>query len=31
MADGTVEDDARAAKMDEWVIWETEERNPLGG
>jgi len=30
MADGTMEDDARAAKMDEWVIWETEERDPQG-
>jgi len=26
MADGTDEDGARAAKMDEWVIWEVGER-----
>jgi hypothetical protein len=25
MADGTDEDGARAAKMDEWVVWEAEE------
>jgi hypothetical protein len=30
MADGTDEDDARAAKMDEWVVWETVERAPRG-
>jgi hypothetical protein len=26
VADGTDEDGARAAKMDEWVVWETVER-----
>jgi hypothetical protein len=26
MADGTDEDGARAARMDEWVVWEAEER-----
>jgi hypothetical protein len=26
IADGTDEDDAHAAKMDEWVVWETVER-----
>jgi hypothetical protein len=25
MADGTDEDGARAARMDEWVVWEAEE------
>jgi len=26
-----VEDDARTAKMDEWVIWGTEKKEPLRG
>jgi len=26
VADGTDEDVARAAKMDEWIVWEVEER-----
>jgi hypothetical protein len=26
VADGTDEDGARAARMDEWVVWETVER-----
>jgi hypothetical protein len=31
MADGTDEDGARAARIDEWVAWETEERVAPGG
>jgi hypothetical protein len=32
MADGTDEDGARAAKMDEWVVWDVTERTaPRGG
>jgi len=32
MADGTDEDGARAAKMDEWVVWESGENiAPRGG
>jgi hypothetical protein len=30
MADGTDEDGAYAARMDEWVAWETVEGQPLG-
>jgi hypothetical protein len=30
VADGTDEDGARAARMDEWVVWETVERTALG-
>jgi len=30
MADGTDEDGARAAGMDEWVVWEAEERIASG-
>jgi hypothetical protein len=30
VADGTDEDGAHAAKMDEWVAWGTVERRPLG-
>jgi hypothetical protein len=26
VADGTDEDGARAATMDEWIVWEAEER-----
>ena len=26
MADGTDEDGARAAALDEWIVWEAEER-----
>jgi hypothetical protein len=29
--DGTDEDGARAARMDEWIVWETVERVALGG
>jgi hypothetical protein len=31
MADGTDEDDARVARMDEWVVWETMEKAPPWG
>jgi hypothetical protein len=31
MEDGTDEDSARAAKMDEWVVWEAEERSAPRG
>jgi hypothetical protein len=31
MADGTDEDGARAARMDEWVVWEAEGRVAPGG
>jgi len=31
MADGTDEDGAHAAKMDEWIAWETEEVEDRGG
>jgi len=31
MADGTDEDGAHAAKMDEWIAWETEEVEERGG
>jgi len=31
MADGTDEDGAHAAKMDEWVAWESEEAEERGG
>jgi len=31
MADGTDEDGARAARMDEWMVWKAEERVALGG
>jgi len=30
MADGTDEDGTRAARMDEWVVWEAEERAQEG-
>jgi hypothetical protein len=30
MADGTDEDGACAARIDEWMIWEVEERSPHG-
>jgi hypothetical protein len=29
--DGVDEDGARAARMDEWIVWETVERVALGG
>jgi hypothetical protein len=32
MADGTNEDEARAERMDGWIVWETEEREShVGG
>jgi len=31
MADGTDEDGAHAARMDEWIAWETEEVKERGG
>jgi hypothetical protein len=31
MADGTDEDGARAAKMDEWVVWDAVERTAARG
>jgi hypothetical protein len=31
MADGTDEDGARAARMDEWVAWDAKERAAAGG
>jgi hypothetical protein len=30
MADGTDEDGARAARMDEWVVWDATGEKPLG-
>jgi len=30
MADGTDQDEARAARMDEWIAWEVEERGGEG-
>jgi hypothetical protein len=31
MADGTDEDGARAARMDDWIVWETVGRVTPGG